>query len=686
MTEQPTPNFDIQKELTDSEREDFKFVKDRIYDLQRSQDPAIEKVWRDADKDYIPHRFQTKGRRVIATDEDKGWRGTMVTLGASEWQSDISQPNPYTKIQTALSLLVDQNPSGVFSATSKKYQATSKLMEQLYQRSWEYAKSKQQLKLFVFNLAKYGWSAARTFPLRIARKTRVLVEYDPENPDRNKYEEKEVVEFNDIFRENLDVWNTWVDDTAKPGNQFSIRDWSWRKVYAWDAAEEEFGSYPNWKYVKPGGNTDLKLKGVKANKEYKESKLVEVLFYENRLKDLFMVIANDIPVVISPLPISDNAGNKKLSLWQAMWSLRDTDTIYGIGMYESMRNDQDLLDRIRNMTIDQLTLSIYKMFFYQGTQMLSETGDIKVTPGVGKQALDPSKINWLQVPGPGAEAWNGLDRFKQDVDKSSGISDTLEGTITGKTAFEIAQAKEAALKRLKIPLDNILDALNQDGYITVSLIQTLYSIPETYEIADVNLIDEYMSEVDGDAELFDIKNGKFTAKVYPEFPLNLSKDEKGNLVETKDTQFFRIKPSGLKWEGIINIKSQSILTPSKQVDKALEQEMYNMLIPLLAQDPSIYSKIAKSIVKLYEKDPKDILPEAWLQDGAQQQSPMDQSLIVPKNQAQQGTPGTTNQMQPTPNMTPQQAPTMNASTQAPQQPQGIAQQIMSRLSQPFRKV
>jgi hypothetical protein len=247
------------------------------------------------------------------------------------------------------------------------------------------------------------------------------------------------------------------------------------------------------------------------------------------------------------------------------------------------------------MTIDQLTLSIYKMFFYQGTQSLTETGDIKITPGAGKQVLDPKNINWLQIPGPGAEAWQGLEIFKKDLDEASGITDPLLGNITGKTAFEIAQAKEAALKRLKNPLENITDALDTEAYITVALAQLLYSIPEVYEIADQTLIEDYLKEVDSDPQLYerDVRTNEetgettdvFRAKVFPEFPLNLDKDEQGNLIETNETRFFRVKPGSLSWEGVINIKSQSVLTPSKQIDKALNLEMFNMLIPLIAPRP-----------------------------------------------------------------------------------------------------
>lgn len=640
MADQPKV-FNEQQDLSETELKDFQFTKQRISQLQDARREQygtnIETIWSDADRDYVPHRLKAKGKKVIATDEDKGWRGAMINLGESNWQSDISQPNPFIKIQIALSILIDQNPEGVFSAASKKFQATTELMHQLYKRSWETGRSKEQLKLFTFNLAKYGWACARTYPLRITRKVKTLVEFNQENPEKSVYEEKEVVEFNDIFRENLDPWNTWMDDTALPSHPFSLRDWAWRKVYPMDTFMEEFGAWKNANLVQAGGVTTERLDTSKSSnpqKQFTEPNLVEVYFYENRIKDLFMVIANGVPVVISPLPISDAKGLKKLSLWQTYWNLRSATCPLGIGIYEAMRYDQNLIDRIRNMTIDQLTLSIYKMFFYKGTQSLTETGDIKITPGQGKQVLDPKDINWLEIPGPGNDAWNGLQVFKQDMDEASGITDPLLGTVTGKTAFEIAQAKESALKRLKNPLENITDALNTEAYITVALSQILYSIPEVYEIADPELIQAYLQEVNSDPELYerDTETDTFKARVFPEFPLNLDEDEAGNLIESKETQFFRIKPRFLNWEGVINIKSQSVLTPSKQLDKTLDMEMYQFLIPILAQDPSIYAKIAKSVVKLYDKDPKDVLPDVWLLEQAQldQMAQQSQPLIVPQ--------------------------------------------------------
>lgn len=727
VAEESTETFN-EGQLTDEQRRDFVFVKERIGQLQETRKNHyghnLDTLWEDADKDYIPHRLKTTGTRVIATDEDKGWRGTVVTLGSSNWQSDVSQSNPFIKVQIALSILIDQHPVGVFTPMLKKYQASTELMRQLYERSWKMARSLPQLKLFVFNLAKYGWAVARTYPLRVERTVKVLVDYDEENPENSTYEEKVVVEYNDVFRENLDVRNTWMDDMARPNAPLSVRDWAWRKVYDYDDAKSQFGKYKRFQYVQAGGNVAETIRSHGVMKEYKGKKLVEAYFYENRTKDLFFVILNGVPVVIEPLPIADDHGVKKLSLWQTYWNLRHAESSYGVGIYEAMRYNQALMDRVRNMTIDQLTLSIYKMFFYQGTQNLQETGEITIKPGVGKQVIDPKSINWLDVPGPGEEAWKAIEVIGKDIDEDSGITDPLLGLVTGKTAFEIAQAKESALKRLKNPFENILEALNEEAYITLSVMQLIYSIPETYEIGDPELIAKYLLEIESDEDLYEREEmmdeegnetTKFTAKVYPEFPLNLDKDEQNNLIETKETKFFRVKPGFLHWDGIINVKSQSILTPSKQVDKALDLEFYNMYIPLLSSlaqewavasqvgigatlDDLPHGKVAKSLAKLYDKDPKDVLPDIWIEErseditetkvGGEDQPPEEgeESLFVQSNQEQDEQAGAESLFVP-PNTEAgaTTAPKAVAQTTVPQQPRGFVQRAVSRLVRPFRQ-
>ena len=641
---------DPERILNDKDLETFRFVKKRIKQLQEARHDVfgtnLEKKWAQADKDYIPHTLSKRSKKVIASDDELGWRGHFVEIGKDDWQTKNSEPNPYIKIQTALSILVDRNPEAIFNPASEKFETSNTLMKHLYKRNWEIANSRQQLKLFIFNLAKYGWAIGRTYPLILRNKVKNLV--DVNERGEKKWEEKDVTEYNDVFRENLDPWNAWIDDMARPNSAYSLRDWAYRKMYDYDTFMVEFGDYPNAKHVKARvienlgdeegtDSSDVLDQEMKSRKTYQEEDLVEVIFYENKVKDLFVVMANQVPVVIEPLPIQDNTGAKKLSCWQSYWMLRHSETPYGIGIWESMKQNQTLYDQLKNMTMDQLILSIYKMFFYTGTEQLDGTGRIEVKPGVGKQIADPKNIAFLEVPGPGAEAWKGLEYVKDALDKSSMVNPALEAEITGKTAFEIAQAKESALRLLGTPLDNIIDALRTEAYISVALIAQIYSIPEVVKLTDRDDIDKYLQEINFDQELYSEEPDGVNANIYRELQLGLDTDEQGKLLESEDSKFFRIKPSALAWEGIIDIKPQSILKTSKELEKTQTLEFANLLIPLLAQDPVITKKPAIRLCKKWDEEPEDWLPDGWLQEEQpQEEQPM--SAIGQEQMGQEAPP------------------------------------------------
>jgi hypothetical protein len=209
----------------------------------------------------------------------------------------------------------------------------------------------------------------------------------------------------------------------------------------------------------------------------------------------------------------------------------------------------------------------------------------------------------------------------------------------------------------------------------------LYSIPETYEVSEPALIEDYLKEIQGDPDLYERNEaGKFIAKVFPEFPLNLEKDETGSLIQTNETRFFRLKPKMLQWEGIVSIKSQSILSPSEQIDRALESEMYAKLTPwILAPVPNaseLFGKMARELVKSYNKDPRDFLPDSWLNVPQQEQSLFVQQQ--PLMGAQPG-PGQPAQSQ-IPGQQPPAAPPQMPAQAVSQQPSSVVGSVMSQIN------
>jgi hypothetical protein len=385
-------------------------------------------------------------------------------------------------------------------------------------------------------------------------------------------------------------------------------------------------------------------------KDETSGKKIKIGYYENVRKDLYVILdpVKNIVLYSSPMPNDDGY----LPIVYAPWTLRSDKSIYGIGIYEIIKGDSVLYDRVSNMTVDQLTLSIYKSFFHKGIDQLGEDGTLKISPGEGQQMIDPASMKWLEIPGPGQEAWKGLQYLQDKRDLTSGVPQQLAGRFNSKTLGQDLQAKEAALERMKLPLDFIVDALEQEAYITLSWLKQIVSTPEIVEYTDIEdlkdalqereLTDEEISAYLKQAEspepnqelLYQtnqVKDGEQIldeegmpvvnryANIYPETQLKLSKGEDGTLFETESKQFFRygvdLNTSRLNWKGRIRVIPQSVLVPSKELTRRLDLDLFNLVYPsiqAMTAAPRLIPVLLhpiKQIIKSFQKDYKDWLPE-----------------------------------------------------------------------------
>lgn len=631
---------------TQQERDSKEFFEERRGQLKtyRKGKKGIESIWKAADDAYTPHTLKTsKGKKVLASDDELGLRSAQVILGKDEdWKEDSVAPNPYIKIQTAFGIIVDRNPTAIMNAGASKYQNNAPLMENLYTRSWEIAKSRSTLlKPLIFNATKYGLGVGRTYPLQIRRSVRELTDFVPEDPKKNKYKEIEHTYFDDAFRESLSPWQVWFDDASVVGNPFSINDVVYYKDYDWDKFKEQFGHLKNFTNVLPDKrvlSSDKELESF--DEELHKGKVAKlqtrVWFYENLKRDMFYIQTDD-GVVLLDEPMPQSAKNKKLSVWPVTWTLRNDKDLEGIGIYEAMRNDHKIFNKIKIMSVDQLVLSIYKEFFYAGTEKLDGDGMMKTKPGVGRQVVDPQNIKWNVVPGPGKEVVDWMKYEEEKMEEATGVTKQLEGTVTGKTAFETSQARESALKRMKTPLENITDGLEHDAYISIGIFEDLYSVPKIKLIAEDRFIEPVELEQLREEEIevgeeFDESQIK---EEFREFPLHLErKGEKGELEQTEDENFFTLKEEDFPWEGVIKIEGQSIIANSELLERTTTTEMTNMLVPLFQMPREIAEKPSKELVKAYNKDPADWLPDAWLQPVQPEKE--GGNLFVDSEQAEEG--------------------------------------------------
>lgn len=596
----------------------YKIRSKELKDYRKDADGIpLETLLRQADTDYelAPLNPWNRKRKTNSLYQGLDMRdpSNRVNLNTENWQSDNSDSSIFSKIQTALSLLFDRNPEAVLYPKSKKFEAETELAKAIFMDSLDKEKFKDKVKLFVFNMSKYGWGYARTSVLETSR---IIYDLATVNPltDEKQYEKRELRTCRPDFR-SLNNWNVWVDENAKPYQKDTINDWMFREVYTDEKLFQEFGKGGRVRKASEekkriddlidsdGGTVGGSNITVKRN---------EVFFYENKEKDFILAVCNGEPIWVERLPV-----HKELSLLTGFWNLRDSEKIYGIGICEILRQDKNLLDKIRNMSVDQLVLSIYKMYFYDGS-LDSEEADLKIRPGRGQKVLDPSKIKWLEVPSGGAEAYERESLLRQNMEEASGITKTMSGGVSADRdvkALAIQQSRDAALSKLKVALDNILSMLEDEARLRWPLIQEINMTPlEVQKITDPEKISLYLQEINVNEELFyhDTTEQVIYALRYPVVKAKIKKNDEGIYRPSEQNSFFDVTPERIRWMGDIKYSAESILVANKELNKQMDLEMANLLIPLFAGDPKTNLKPAKQILKIYGKDQEDWLPEEWL--------------------------------------------------------------------------
>jgi hypothetical protein len=642
-----TTNVTKTFEADTTEKKVIAYLNRRIEDMiDYRRGLGVENRWREADEEYIPHEldFGTTRKR-FETDQDTGLRSRMVPVGdiTQQWRQASSAPTLLAKIQTACSIIVSNQPEGRLTALLKKYQKTTDLAYSLWKRNWHISDAKEKLKVFLFDLIKYGWAVERVYPRKVEYDKRVLVETDPENPENDKYEEKKLLWYNDVDRQNLSVYNTWIDELAKPYDTYSRNEDYFELDYSYDQAKVEFGQYSNFEFVKPDSQMTRETEKRKSNRTdtnvtlRRRKDIVTIGFFESRHKDLFVIWVPKDKITLSVGPMPNDDGY--LSVVDSLWLLRKNNLPYGVSLWEVIRQNKSLYDKMKNMTMDQLVLSIMKFGFFSGTNTAVGDGKIEIVPGQARQLTSSTgkpEVNWMEIPGPGKEAWAGLEAVQDMMDDESGISPTLEGDVTGKTLGEILHAKDAALKRLKMPVDNLAWAIEQDAYITLSWMGQLYAIPQIKEFASLEEMMAFQKEeqIEHVGDIFGTQEvdesgqpsldetgapkpltGPFKAQYFPQLSLHLE-DKNGELFEGKDSKFFQvgkdIMPGQLKWRGIFKVIPRSIVDSSQDLIKAVKTEVFNIIVPLLQFPPQLVGKAVKQLLTINEEDPDDWLPDEWV--------------------------------------------------------------------------
>lgn len=528
------------------------------------------------------------------------------------WMSDNSQPIVWAKIESAVALLVAKNPAVDVIEQDSQFEQKAKVIEALYNVSWEKGNGRQQLVKFVRSLAKYGFVVGREYHRYKKQKINVMVDYDPDE-NRHMIEERDKVIFDEPYFEVLPIRDCWFDYKARPYDEDSMRDWCWTVLYDYSTFEKEFpkSKYPNAEGISGHSESNSSVKSKSDIDDSVNGFKVRLWFYEDKENDQFIITDGMVLLYEGPLI------NHELSCVTAMWNMRHEHTIYGVGLPEILENNQEMLDKIMNMSLNQIILSISATGFYGGL------GDVKATDMILEPKLkklrDSDKINFVKIPSIDSTVFNMLEVIKNDADEFSGITKSLSGEQVGKTLGEAVLNREAGLRRLSLPLGNIEFALERHAKLRINNIQLIYSRPQASQeiVNDMGLVlsEKLWQEYKEERVRLGQGHPSFVQK-FPDNPqtgqlfknsfrkerLPLEKTEDGKLETTEQDKWLEITPDEIEGEFDVKIRAFSTLPMSQTLEESKALETFNLIAKLPYTD--IY-KAQRRLLKKRKEDPDD---------------------------------------------------------------------------------
>lgn len=453
-----------------------------------------------------------------------------------------------------------------------------------------------------------------------------------------KYEEKEIVDFDDAYTE-------WVDNEfifLDPGthDQNAMRDCVYREIIDHDEFVRDYSLRPDFmnvdKVPKSGAVHD-NVRYFERAKDLSDNE-VEVLHYYNRAIDAYYVLANNVLIRMTPLP----SKHKELPVAVHV-HYNVPGRMYGLGIPYVIFSLTEERRSLRNLHIDRNNLNVNKMFLVNDLVDLDEE-DTRSRPN-GFIPVNTNGMRLNEVIQPLEYGDTPISYFRteemllEDIRRAHGLDDRLQGNQqTGSTATEAAILKEASQRRIN--LINSLAEMNtiiRIGRMKWSNIQFFYPESRIKRL----MVDEETRSMDTlrtvrvEGKKFEIKQNQGTGK--GKLVMNDIDGTSSFKLDKKHARFIKGQ-----WDVVVSADSHGIL--SKPLKQAKITEMFNLigLNPQLAGvlDPH---KSVKRYISINEEDPK-----AWMRENAKspedwQREAMHENIVMAKGQYLPPTEGATEQ-------------------------------------------
>lgn len=541
---------------------------------------------------YTPHLVSLENPNTVAqVQTNRDFDNDDIIL---EEQARKSMPLAFEKITTAQAVMIKEHPKAVMKAEREQFKDLNNLIENIYYENFRIQRKLRVLRKYVYQLAKYGIGYWREYIKKTYRKQF----YDENGEQKCKW----VYDVFDVVAENIHPKNIILDnncfavkDVNKPANDCIILNYLTEDEFKAVYPEEKF---ENTQFVFENQSYMIEDSLAKDEKTTDGKQKIQVLIYENKYENLRETWANEIPIESVPLP-----GNE-LSINGGKW-VEDGENYDGIGIGQIMEIYQPLIDDIVNADNERLRQLVRPSEdWFNGIELSDETEDFTFGSGnVRKFTGNKNDIIYNSPPPRTPSEAQQKEEIMEEIDRATFVPRNLAGTDDAKTAYQSAQNRESALRKLSIPLDSIKDTIEDCANLDLELYKIAYSEPlETYLLVEGDdEFDEAMSiqkaaEEKGyeDERIVEEKDGLYRRKFREfEFPLKVEEKPKedtgeniptGRIIEADEKMFWELLPDFINWRGRIEIIGESFIPISQVMREEQDKQTVMFILGIQATD------------------------------------------------------------------------------------------------------
>ena len=487
-----------------------------------------QKIQDDRKRIYLRYAYMKQGRSFNGVNLEQMWdkwekqyESWRPNKSADDWQSNIVPPFTTTIVERSLAELIDQTIQPIILPRGPEDAVRARVMSYTKDYTWEIGDGDLELYSSIKQALILGKTIWHETYWQDKRKVKMLKKFDFEK-NEEEYVEKEITDFDDVYGENVDIRNFFLDPQARAINRgrYKAQDCINRMIMNYDSFQENFvdtiyDQFGVARLVQPGGDLNY-WQYYRPPEGIDKDNQVEILFYWGRRPDKFIIVANDVVIRDGPNPYN----HKQLPFAEGS-DVPRLNQFWASGEPKLLESIQDELTTLRRMRIDRQHIDIWKMFLVSNRESLDEDEAI-VAPSRFLYVDDPkNSIVPLEYNAVHPTAYQEEELLKEDGRQVTGIQSPQPTT----TATESAIFKESTMKSLRLKIWLLSrELLTGIVRLRVPNIAQYYTVPKIQRIIGEKKYAEYRNIRTSDVELKTTKTGEL-----------IEEEKKGNF-------FFEVTP------------------------------------------------------------------------------------------------------------------------------------------------